>query len=114
MKPGRLKESTMDTTTTEARRKHPVIRGHTHFRSVEAPKIPETMRAAAIDRFGGPEVLLIHSLPVPELDAGEVLIAVDTAGFGVWDAETRDGSFASSRKRFPLVLMRDSIGQRAE
>ena len=27
--------------------------------------VPEVMRAAAIDRFGGPEVLSIHSLPTP-------------------------------------------------
>lgn len=31
-----------------------------------------TMRAAAIDRFGGPEVLSIHNLPVPVPEAGEV------------------------------------------
>jgi len=30
------------------------------------------MRAAALDRFGGPEVLSIHSLPVPSIDAHEV------------------------------------------
>ena len=29
------------------------------------PAVPETMRAAAIDRFGGPEVLTLHVLPVP-------------------------------------------------
>ena len=43
-------------------------------------------------------------------DAGEVLIAVDTAGVGVWDAEMRDGSLASSRKKFPLVLGTDGSG----
>jgi hypothetical protein len=94
----------MDTSATEARRTHSRSRDHRGSRSAEASKIPEIMRAAAIDRFGGPEVLSIRSLPVPSLDAGELLIAVDTAGVGVWDAQTRDGSFASSRKRFPLVL----------
>jgi NADPH:quinone reductase-like Zn-dependent oxidoreductase len=39
-----------------------------------------TMRAAAIDRFGGPEVLSIHNLPVPVPEAGEVLIALHTVG----------------------------------
>jgi NADPH:quinone reductase-like Zn-dependent oxidoreductase len=38
------------------------------------------MRAAAIDRFAGPEVLSIHTLPVPKHNADEVLIAIDTAG----------------------------------
>lgn len=28
--------------------------------------IPEKMSAAAIDRFGGPEVLSLHSLPIPK------------------------------------------------
>ena len=28
-------------------------------------KIPETMRAVAIDRYGGPSVLSMHELPVP-------------------------------------------------
>src|SRR5216684_8591551 len=31
---------------------------------------PATMRAAAIDRFGGPEVLKLHTVPVPEVERG--------------------------------------------
>ena len=73
-------------------------------------RIPEVMRAAAIDRFGGPEVLSIHSLPVPELDAREVLIAVHTAGVGVWDAAIRQGRFKTGSERFPLVLGVDGAG----
>jgi NADPH:quinone reductase-like Zn-dependent oxidoreductase len=68
------------------------------------------MRAAAIDRFGGPGVLSIHSLPVPRPDPGEVLIALDTAGVGPWDAEVRDGWFPGDRARFPLVLGTDGAG----
>src|SRR5687767_3188806 len=49
-------------------------------------KIPETMRAIAIDRHGGPSVLSMHELPVPPVGANEVLIAVNTAGVGEWDA----------------------------
>ena len=48
--------------------------------SHHAMHVPRTMFAAGIDRFGGPEVITAHALPVPEVDAGEVLIAVDTAG----------------------------------
>src|SRR3954447_22183466 len=73
-------------------------------------KIPNVMRAAAIDRFGGPEVLSIHSLPVPDLDAHEVLIAMHTAGVGVWDAEMREGRYTSGSVRFPLVLGTDGEG----
>jgi hypothetical protein len=45
--------------------------------SHHAMHVPRTMFAAAIDRFGGPEVITAHALPVPEVDAGEVLIAVE-------------------------------------
>ncbi len=44
--------------------------------------VPERMRAIAIDRFGGPEVLTMHTLPVPVPGASEVLIAVHTAEVG--------------------------------
>ena len=55
------------------------------------PTIPTTMHAAAIDEFGGPEVLKLHRLPVPAPAAGEVLMRIDTAGVGSWDAEIRGG-----------------------
>ena len=42
------------------------------------PTIPTTMRAAAIDEFGGPDFLKLHTLPVPAPAAGEVLIRIDT------------------------------------
>ncbi len=67
------------------------------------------MRAAAIDRFGGPEILTIHTLPVPKINAREVLIQVDTAGVGMWDARTRDGKWAE-REEFPLILGTDGSG----
>src|SRR5882762_231091 len=67
--------------------------------------VPATMRAMAIDRSGGPEVLSMHTLPVPALGASEVLIAVHTAEVGGWDAQIRDGWSPSGKKpRFPLVL----------
>lgn len=76
-----------------------------------ATEIPKLMRAAAIDRFGGPEALRIHELPVPEVDEGEVLIALDTAGVGSWDAETRSGWYPDGPPRFPLVLGTDGSGR---
>src|ERR1700682_1576951 len=72
--------------------------------------VPRTMFAAAIDRFGGPEVITAHALPVPAVDAGEVLIAVDTAGVGPWDADIRQGFYASRKPHFPLVLGFDGAG----
>jgi len=70
--------------------------------------VPRTMFAAAIDRFGGPEVITAHALPVPPVDAGEVLIAVDTAGVGRWDADIREGWYP--KPHFPLVLGFDGAG----
>jgi NADPH2:quinone reductase len=84
-------------------------------RHVVAPRhhtmhVPRTMFAAAIDRFGGPEVLTPHALPVPAVDAGEVLIAVDTAGVGRWDADVREGFFTGRKPHFPFVLGFDGAG----
>jgi NADPH:quinone reductase len=75
-----------------------------------ADTIPTEMRAAAIDRFGGPEVLTLQVLPVPAPDATEVLIAIDTAGIGSWDADMRAGWLPSGRAHFPLVLGTDGAG----
>jgi NADPH2:quinone reductase len=68
------------------------------------------MQAAAIDRFGPPSALRLHTLPVPEPGSGEVLIALHTAGVGVWDASVRDGSTREGRIKFPLVLGTDGSG----
>ena len=68
-----------------------------------------TMRAVAIDRFGGPDLLVVHNLPVPRINAQEVLIAVDVAGVGIWDAKTRAGKWAEGDD-FPLILGVDGAG----
>ena len=72
--------------------------------------IPKTMRAAAIDRFGKPDVLSVHSLPVPVPGSGEVLIAVDTAGVAKWDADMREGWSPTGRTHFPFILGTDGAG----
>jgi NADPH:quinone reductase-like Zn-dependent oxidoreductase len=80
--------------------------------STAAAHVPMMMRAAAIDRFGGPEVLTLHVLRVPEIDADEVLIAVHTAGVGSWDADIREGWWPDDEPpRFPLVLGTDGSGR---
>src|SRR5438552_18040286 len=73
----------------------------------------DTMNAAAIDRFGGPDVLTLHRLPVPEIGPDEVLIRVDTAGVGEWDPWVRQGEFAQmtgEKPRFAYVLGADGSG----
>jgi NADPH:quinone reductase len=72
--------------------------------------VPKTMRAAAIDQYGGPEVLALRELPIPEVDAKKLLIAVYTAGVGGWDADIRDRWNPGGRIRFPFVLGTDGSG----
>ena len=48
-------------------------------------KVPKTMMACVIDKFGGPGVLRPARIPVPELGPGEILIKVQAAGIGSWD-----------------------------
>src|SRR6266403_1745654 len=75
------------------------------------PTIPKTMRTAAIDRFGGPEVLRLHTLPAPLPGPSEVLIKVHTAGVGSWDAGIRGGwSPPRTRIKFPYVLGYEGSG----
>lgn len=74
------------------------------------PKLPETMRAAVVERFGGPEVLKLRTVPVPKIGANEVLIAVHAAGVAGWDADMREGWSPTGRKRLPLILGTDGSG----
>src|SRR5205085_26242 len=69
------------------------------------------MRAAAIDRYGSPSVLKVRDLPMPKVGAQEVLIAIDTAGVGIWDAKTRSGKWAEGGDdQFPCILGVDGAG----
>jgi NADPH:quinone reductase len=83
----------------------------TQTRPVGRETIPKTMQAAALDRSGGPEVLSLHTLPVPTPDQHEILIAVHTAGVGEWDADLREGWSPSGKSpKYPLVLGTDGSG----
>lgn len=71
------------------------------------------MRAVVMDRFGGPEVLEVRDLPVPEAGPGEVLIRVRAAGVGEWDPFEREGGYAEMlgiEPRFPYVLGSEGAG----
>jgi NADPH:quinone reductase-like Zn-dependent oxidoreductase len=72
-----------------------------------------TMRAAALDRFGGVDTIQMQNLPVPEPGPDEVLLRVESAGVGVWDPFEREGEFAKmfgTKPRFPYVLGSDGAG----
>ena len=72
-----------------------------------------TMRAAALDRFGGVENIHVKQLPVPEPGPDEVLLRIESAGVGVWDTYEREGEFAKmfgTKPSFPYVLGSDGAG----
>ena len=73
----------------------------------------QTMQAVALDKFGGPEALKIQNLPIPQIEAQEVLIRVEAAGVGAWDPFEREGRFVEimgTKPTFPYVLGTDGAG----
>jgi len=71
------------------------------------------MQAVALDKFGGPEALKIQNLPIPQIEANEVLIRVEAAGVGAWDPFEREGQFVEIlgvEPKFPYVLGTDGAG----
>jgi len=73
----------------------------------------QTMRALALDKFGGPEALKIQNVSIPQIDAQEVLIRVEAAGVGAWDPFEREGRFVEItgiKPTFPYVIGTDGAG----
>ena len=71
------------------------------------------MQAVALDKFGGPEALKIQNIPIPQIEAQEVLIRVEAAGVGAWDPFEREGRFVEimgTKPTFPYVLGTDGAG----
>jgi NADPH:quinone reductase-like Zn-dependent oxidoreductase len=67
------------------------------------------MLAVAIERYGGPEELALMELSSPEPRDGDVLVRVDAAGVGLWDAKVRRGE-AGRDHEFPLILGWEAAG----
>ncbi|GLY80937.1 zinc-binding dehydrogenase [Actinoallomurus iriomotensis] len=55
------------------------------------------MRVVRVREFGTPEVLRVEEMPEPEPGAGQVVVAVETAGVGYGDVIVRSGGYP-----FPL------------
>src|SRR5580658_5960793 len=66
------------------------------------------MRAAVIRTAGGPEVLKIESLPIPEPRNDQVLIRVKAFGLNRSELFTRQGH--SPDVKFPRVLGIEAVG----
>jgi NADPH:quinone reductase len=74
----------------------------------------KTMRAVAIERFGGEETLGVREVPVPAVGDDEVLVRLAAAGVGEWDPFERDGGFAEMQETqpsFPYVLGSEGAGE---
>lgn len=69
------------------------------------------MRAANFSEFGGPEVVRVSSMDIPELKEGEVLIKVKAAGVNPVDAMIREGYYKDMIPHsFPLIPGWDVAG----
>ena len=71
------------------------------------------MRAIQMTEFGGPEVLKLADLPVPEPGPDEVLIRVSHAGLNFADTHTRTNSYVQ-RATLPLVPGGEVAGVRED
>src|SRR5512139_412455 len=71
------------------------------------------MRAIRIEEFGGPEVLQLVDLPVPDPGDGEVLIRVERAGMNYADTHQRTNDYLA-RYEVPLVPGGEVAGVRED
>jgi NADPH2:quinone reductase len=75
--------------------------------------VEKTMRAIAIDRFGGVETLTLKTIPIPEIGPEDVLVRLEFAGVGEWDPFEREGGYAQMmgmEPDFPYVLGSEGAG----
>lgn len=70
--------------------------------------LPKTMRAVVLDAAGPPTALHIRSVPVPVLTRNHVIIALEYAGVGPWDAKQRAGSYGKVKPE--TILGADGSG----
>jgi NADPH2:quinone reductase len=71
------------------------------------------MRAIQMQEFGGPEVLQLVDIPVPEPAEGEVLIKVGRAGLNYADTHQRTNSYLA-KATLPLVPGSEVAGVRED
>ena len=67
------------------------------------------MKAAYIEKFGGPEVLTYGDLPAPTAGAGQIVVDVTAASVNGADWKVCSGEYSGVAK-FPLCLGRDFSG----
>ncbi|GBD31953.1 Quinone oxidoreductase 1 [bacterium HR33] len=65
------------------------------------------MKAVRVHRTGGPEVLSYEDVPIPEPQAGEVLVKLEAAGVNYIDTYQRSGLY---RIELPAILGQEGAG----
>jgi len=69
------------------------------------------MKAIRIEQFGGPEVMHVHDVEVPEPKAGEVLVRNVFVGINPVDYKIREGQYPEVKQdKLPLTLGREVAG----
>jgi NADPH:quinone reductase-like Zn-dependent oxidoreductase len=69
------------------------------------------MKAIRIHRFGGPEVLELDDVPIPQPGTGELLVHISTASVNPVDYKIHRGTVPwVSREMLPITLGRDLSG----
>ncbi|MFI6521464.1 zinc-binding alcohol dehydrogenase family protein [Spirillospora sp. NPDC050679] len=82
---------------------------------IQERPLAESMTAVRIHEHGGPEVLKVERVPVPEPGPGEVLVRVRATSASWWDAGYRKGAVrprpGTSALRLPFQLGREAAGE---
>ena len=66
------------------------------------------MKAIAIERNGGPDVLTVRDVPVPQPKPGEALVRLEACGINFIDVYFRTGTYKAPH--FPLVIGQEGAG----
>jgi len=72
-----------------------------------------TMRAIQMSEYGGPEVLELVELPLPQPTDGEVLVKITRAGLNFADTHRREDTYLA-RDELPLIPGSEIAGTRVE
>lgn len=68
------------------------------------------MKAIQVHEFGGPEVLQIHEVDVPQPSEGEVLVRIEAAGVNPYDTYIRSGGYGARNPALPYTPGSDAAG----
>src|SRR5947207_1189951 len=78
---------------------------------VFAEPVPKTMKAIVAHDYGGPEVLKLEEIPVPEPKENEILVRVIASGVNPADPLILNGKYAKEfGTHLPLILGYDMAG----